>query len=426
MKALKFNGSEIITGPGSIDKLKEIQAERIFVVTGKGSMFKNGTIGRIEEMFESSGKTWEILSGIGGNPTRTEVEAGTEKMKAFGPDAVVAVGGGSAIDAAKVMTLLCDCPSLTIDEIKGGHAPSRRERIQLPDAVVAVGGGSAIDAAKVMTLLCDCPSLTIDEIKGGHAPSRRERIQLIAVPSTSGTASEVTRAAVVTFEEEKIKVGLKTTAFIPDIAILDGELTLSMPKHVMVETGMDALTHALESYINKNNDDFCKMISKGAVEGLCRWLPESFEKADIESRQHVHNYQCYAGMAFQNSGLGMDHGIAHAFGGRFGTSHGLLNAVALPYVLKYNARDPEVKADLDELSRVIGEEIIGKVEALNEQFGVPVSFKDMGISEEDFETYYDSLLDNSMKGSTVRNPVKMTVEAMDLVLKSIYRGEILF
>lgn len=379
MKALKFNGSEIITGPGSIDKLKEIQAERIFVVTGKGSMFKNGTIGRIEEMFESSGKTWEILSGIGGNPTRTEVEAGTEKMKAFGPD-----------------------------------------------AVVAVGGGSAIDAAKVMTLLCDCPSLTIDEIKGGHAPSRRERIQLIAVPSTSGTASEVTRAAVVTFEEEKIKVGLKTTAFIPDIAILDGELTLSMPKHVMVETGMDALTHALESYINKNNDDFCKMISKGAVEGLCRWLPESFEKADIESRQHVHNYQCYAGMAFQNSGLGMDHGIAHAFGGRFGTSHGLLNAVALPYVLKYNARDPEVKADLDELSRVIGEEIIGKVEALNEQFGVPVSFKDMGISEEDFETYYDSLLDNSMKGSTVRNPVKMTVEAMDLVLKSIYRGEILF
>lgn len=379
MKALKFNGSEIITGPGSIDKLKEIQAERIFVVTGKGSMFKNGTIGRIEEMFESSGKTWEILSGIGGNPTRTEVEAGTEKMKAFGPD-----------------------------------------------AVVAVGGGSAIDAAKVMTLLCDCPSLTIDEIKGGHAPSRRERIQLIAVPSTSGTASEVTRAAVVTFEEEKIKVGLKTTAFIPDIAILDGELTLSMPKHVMVETGMDALTHALESYINKNNDDFCKMISKGAVEGLCRWLPESFEKADIESRQHVHNYQCYAGMAFQNSGLGMDHGIAHAFGGRFGTSHGLLNAVALPYVLKYNARDPEVKADLDELSRVIGEDIIGKVEALNEQFGVPVSFKDMGISEEDFETYYDSLLDNSMKGSTVRNPVKMTVEAMDLVLKSIYRGEILF
>ena len=317
MKALKFNGSEIITGPGSIDKLKEIQAERIFVVTGKGSMFKNGTIGRIEEMFESSGKTWEILSGIGGNPTRTEVEAGTEKMKAFGPD-----------------------------------------------AVVAVGGGSAIDAAKVMTLLCDCPSLTIDEIKGGHAPSRRERIQLIAVPSTSGTASEVTRAAVVTFEEEKIKVGLKTTAFIPDIAILDGELTLSMPKHVMVETGMDALTHALESYINKNNDDFCKMISKGAVEGLCRWLPESFEKADIESRQHVHNYQCYAGMAFQNSGLGMDHGIAHAFGGRFGTSHGLLNAVALPYVLKYNARDPEVKADLDELSRVIGEDIIGKLRRL--------------------------------------------------------------
>ena len=379
MKALKFNGNEIITGPGALNWIKDVEARRIFVVTGKGSMFKNGTIGRLEAMFTATGKAWEVYSGIGGNPTRTEVEAGAEAMKAFGPD-----------------------------------------------AVLAVGGGSSIDAAKVMTLLCDQPELTIDKIRAGEAPAKREHIMLIAAPSTSGTASEVTRAAVVTFEDEKIKVGLKTTAFIPDVAIVDGELTLSMPKHVMVETGMDALTHAIESYINKNNDDFCKMISKGAVEGLCRSLPDSFEKGDIESRQHVHNYQCYVGMAFQNSGLGMDHGIAHAFGGRFGTSHGLLNAVALPYVLKYNARDPQVKADLDELSRIVGQDIIEKVEALNEQFGIPKTFKAMGISEKDFEKYYDSLLENSMKGSTVRNPVKMTTEAMDLVLKSIYTGEILF
>ena len=122
----------------------------------------------------------------------------------------------------------------------------------------------------------------------------------------------------------------------------------------------------------------------------------------------------------------MDHGIAHAFGGRFGTSHGLLNAVALPYVLKYNARDAEVKADLDELSRMIGADIIETIEGFNAQFDVPKTFKAMGITEEGFNTYYESLLDNSMKGSTARNPVPMTREEMDKVLKSIYYGDILF
>lgn len=131
-------------------------------------------------------------------------------------------------------------------------------------------------------------------------------------------------------------------------------------------------------------------------------------------------------MAFQNSGLGMDHGIAHAFGGRFGTSHGLLNAVALPYVLKYNARDEAVRADLDELSRVIGADIIDTIEGFNARFGIPKTFREMGISEEDFNSHYESLLDNSMKGSTARNPVPMTREEMDKVLKSIYYGDILF
>lgn len=379
MKELKFNGSKLVTGPGAIDILKKINGKRIFIVTGKSAMFKNGAIDYIKELFAAQNKAHEVYSGIGGNPTTHEVLEGLRAMKAFGPD-----------------------------------------------TVLAVGGGSAIDATKVMTLMCEYPELTIEAIRDGKAPAQREKIQFIAAPSTSGTASEVTRAAVITFADEKIKVGLKTTAFIPDIAILDGNLTLSMPQNVMVETGMDALTHAVESYINKNNDDFCKYLSKGAVEGLCKYLPLSFEKGDIESRQKVHNFQSMAGMAFQNSGLGMDHGIAHAFGGRFGTSHGLLNAVALPYVLKYNARDPQVKADLDELSRIIGGDIIEIIEGFNTRFGVPKSFREMGLTEEDFKQYYDDLLENSMKGSTARNPVSMTKEEMDKVLKSIYYGEILF
>ncbi|MEG0681364.1 MAG: iron-containing alcohol dehydrogenase [Eubacterium sp.] len=379
MKELKFNGYKILIGPGSIDQIQEIEGKRIFIVTGKASMFKNGTIDHLEKLLNAQHKSYEIYSGIGGNPTSTEVLAGLKKMKAF-----------------------------------------------VPDVVLAVGGGSAIDAAKVMTLLCEYQTVTLDDIKAGKGPSIRKRITLIAAPSTSGTASEVTRAAVITFEEEHIKVGLKTTAFIPDIAILDGNLTLSMPQNVVAETGMDALTHAIEGYINQNNDDFSKVMSKGSVEGLCQYLPLSFEKGDLESRQKVHHYQCLAGMAFQNSGLGMDHGIAHAFGGRFLISHGLLNAVALPYVLKYNARDKKVQADLEELSRMIGEDIIAKVEAFNTQFGMPKTFQAIGILEADFKKYYDCLVDDSLKGSTIKNPISMNQEAMDKVLRSIYYGDILF
>ena len=351
MKELKFNGNKLVTGPGAIDYIKNLDGQRIFVVTGKSAMFKNGAIDHIKVIFAEQGKTCEVYSGIGGNPTTDEVLAGLAAMKAFDPD-----------------------------------------------TVMAVGGGSSIDATKVMTLMCEYPELTLEDIRGGTAPAERKKLQFIAAPSTSGTASEVTRAAVITFTEENIKVGLKTTAFIPDIAILDGNLTLSMPKHVMVETGMDALTHAVESYINKNNDDFCKFMSKGAVEGLCAYLPLSYEKGDVENRQKVHNFQCLAGLAFQN----------------------------LPYVLKYNARDEAVKADLDELSRMIGADIIKTIEGFNAQFGVPKTFREMGISEEDFNTHYESLLDNSMKGSTARNPVPMTREEMDKVLKSIYYGDILF
>ncbi|MEG2643207.1 MAG: iron-containing alcohol dehydrogenase, partial [Eubacterium sp.] len=219
MKELKFNGNRMIVGPGSIQAIEGIKGQRFSIITGKRAMFDNGTIDGIIGILKAQGKACDVYSGIGANPTVAEVEEGAKRLKAFDPD-----------------------------------------------VVLAVGGGSAIDAAKVMTLLCEYKTLTIEEIRNGQAPETRQKITLVAAPSTSGTASEVTRAAVVTFEDENIKVGLKTLAFIPDIAILDGNLTLSMPGSVVAETGMDALTHALESYINPNADDFCKPISRAAAE----------------------------------------------------------------------------------------------------------------------------------------------------------------
>ncbi len=376
MSSLKFYGDEIITGPGSLTAIKKIAGQRFFIVTGKTALFRNGTIKRVETLLKESARDYDILSGIGANPSVLDVEAGLVKMKAFNPD-----------------------------------------------VVIAIGGGSVLDAAKVMTLICEYDGLTIEAIKTGQAPEKRERIKLVAIPTTSGTASEVTRAAVITFPAENIKIGLKTKAFIPDLAILDGELAMSMPSTVMVESGMDALTHGLEAYINKNADDFTKTMARGAVEGLLKYLRQSFESGDIDSRQHVHNFSCLAGFAFQNAGLGMDHGIAHAFGGRFGTSHGLLNAIALPYVLEYNQQDPQVAEDLERLSRLIDKNIIAEIKDLNQSFGIPNSFQAAGIPAEQFKAHYDELLKNSLLGSTQRNPVKMNAVEMDKVLTSIYYGE---
>ncbi|MCR1899479.1 iron-containing alcohol dehydrogenase [Irregularibacter muris] len=377
MKELRFHGEKIITGEGAINYLEKIQCKRVFVVTGKSAMFKNGTIQKIEDILGKKDCVVEIHSGIPANPTTLDVLEGLEKMNVFQPETIIAVGGGSAIDAAKVMTLLYDDQQLSLEGIQE------------------------------MTL-----------------PSKRTKTQLIAIPSTSGTATEVTWSAVVTFKKEDIKIGLKSPAFVPDIAILDGSLTLTMPKNVVAETGMDAMTHAVESYINKNSDDFTGVLAKGAVEGLYKFLPHSYKDGDQRSRQKVHNYQCMAGCAFTNVGLGMAHGISHAIGGMYNLGHGLINAVALPYVLEYNAQDPEVKQRLGELGKSIQrEDFIQAIRELNTTLNIPRSFKELGISQEDFQKDFSILVDNGLKGSTRSNPITVPKEDMEKILKRIYHGE---
>jgi len=377
---MRLHGIEYVSYPGSLEYIKELKYKKYFIVTGKSSMFKNGTIPRLEKILEENNCQYSVFSGIGANPTASEVVAGVNEMKVFKPDAVIGLGGGSAIDASKVMILLYEHPELNFEIIR--------------------------------------KSLDINISRN---------IGLIAIPSTSGTGSEMTKTSVISFGEDNIKIGLKTYNFIPDYAILDGEITLSMPKEVVAQTGMDAMTHAVECYTNKKLEDFSEVLCRGAVEGLFEYLPLSYEKGDITSRQKVHNYQSMAAMAFHNIGLGMDHGISHSIGGMFHYGHGLINAVGLPYVLSYNSRDPLVKERLDKLAKAIGQgDFIESIKNLNDRLNIPKSFKEMGISEEAFLSHYDVVLDNAMLGSTRANPVKMTREEMDKVLKSIYYGKILF
>src|SRR6056297_3750925 len=374
MKALKFYGDQLVTGKNAINYMKTLNYERIFIVTGGSSAFKNGSIKEIENIF--SNKKIKIFSGIKKNPDTTIVDKGVIEMKDFEPD-----------------------------------------------LVLGIGGGSPIDAAKVMTLFYDYESLNFKNVLEKDISNYRRKTDFIAIPSTSGTGTEVTKAAVITFNDLDLKIGLKSIGFIPDMAILDSRLTLSMPKNIVAETGLDALTHALECYINHNLDDFTEAMAKGAVEGLLKHLRDSYHTGTIESREKVHHYQALAGMAFQNVGLGMAHGISHAFGGMFDFGHGLLNGICLPYVLEYNTKDPVVQGKIDYLSRVLAvDSVIDEIKTLNKELGIPSGFKALGLEENVFQENLDLIIENSLKGSTKGNPVKMSKKEMKRVLLKIYNG----
>ncbi len=371
MKIIKFNGDKLITGINSLEYLKELDIESACIISGKSSMRKNGVIDKIKEYI----KTPYEISGIPINPNQKVILDGVKKLREY-----------------------------------------------KTNVIIAVGGGSCIDAAKIITYLYEYGDLDFDDLINAKGPEERVKTKLIAIPSTSGTGTEVTKASVITFEDLDLKVGLKSFAFIPDIAVLDPKVTLSMPSEIVAQTGMDALTHAIECYINPKLDDFTEVLARGAIEGIFKYLPLSYEENTLEAREKVHNYQSMAGLAFHNVGLGMDHGIAHAFGGKYNLGHGLLNGVALPYVLQFNIRDIEVSNKLKSLSDYLGFNVIEGVKSLNNELNIPRTFYDLGISEDIFINDLEWLIQNSLKGSTRSNPVKVEEEDMKMILESIYYG----
>ncbi|MGN0994003.1 MAG: iron-containing alcohol dehydrogenase [Butyricicoccus sp.] len=374
MKKIRLIGEQLIAGSGALDALGSLEFTRAMIVTGGRSLFRNGTIDRAKALLEPHGAV-EVLDGIGANPTRDQVERGLSAMRAFSPD-----------------------------------------------LVVAMGGGSPIDAAKAMLLFYGWPALNFENVFSSPLPEKRAKTRFVAVPSTSGTASEVTHVTVITFPEISQKLAIKTEALRPDIAILDGEICLSLPAHIAAETGMDALTHAIECYTNRSKETFTDLLARGAIEGIFEWLPRSVAAGDLESRQRMHEYACMAGMAFSNAGLGMVHGISHAFSAFYNTAHGLANAVILPYVLDYNRQDPWVAGELDRLSAALGGDVVEKVRALSREVGIPACLRDAGIPEADFLRDEAQLIAGAMLGSTKVNPIPMTPETIAPIVRAAYYG----
>lgn len=379
MRKLVLSGKGILTGEGSLLALKDLKYERALLVTGGSSMIKSGVIARAEKYLQMNGTETDLFSGVPKNPSIEDVLKGLVICRKFKPDVILAIGGGSAMDCAKAILLFYEFPYLNFENV-------------------------------------------LEFNKKGEIPTER-KTGLICVPSTSGTGSEITRGTVITDPEKELKVPIMTDCLRPDLAILDPEITMTMPDHVAAETGMDALTHAIEAYTNHNLDDFDEGLCSSAIIGIMKWLPVSVFDKTLEAREKVHNYQAMAGIGFANVGLGMVHGIAHSFGAAYNMAHGLTNAIILPYVLRYNSRDAVVREKLAELSyRCHCDDIITEIEKMREKLGIPASFWEAGITEEMYREKYDLLLEHAMLGATNVNPVKMTIEEMKKMLNVVYTG----
>lgn len=333
----------------------------------------------------------------------------------------------------KVLDKLEKCEVLVFDEIvpdptikivAKGVQLLKREKF---DLIIALGGGSSIDGAKAIREYYK----RIDE---------NVEIDFYAIPTTSGTGSEVTEYSVITNEKESLKYALTNEDLLPTIAILDPELVKSVPKSITADTGMDVLTHAIEAYVSKEASDFTDALAEKAFELVVKNLEKAFaDGSDIYAREKMHNASCLAGLAFNAAGLGLTHSLAHMIGGRFHIPHGKINAIILPYVIKFNS-DIDRKSYLDSeneilkryqklgkiaglngINPVIGtSNLINYIQKLQKSVGIPKNLKELKIDGssllQDVEVVYEIVMKDIC---TKTNPKEIKKEDIKTLLKDI-------
>ena len=281
-----------------------------------------------------------------------------------------------------------------------------------------------MDAAKAMVLAAG-------KLAGG------ERLFFVAIPTTSGTGSEVTNFSVISDREAAAKYPLTDERMLPDAAILDAALTASVPPAVTADTGIDALTHAIEAYVSTRHNDFSDAAAEKAIRLIHTHLRTAYRYPDhMDARQRMHNASCLAGIAFNNSGLGLTHGMAHALGGRFHIPHGRANALVLPYVIEFNAsRCPSAyAARYADIAGILGAarssrnqsifNLIRAVRSLIAELDIPLTIRDAGISREDWDDALPRLARAAAADRcTETNPVLCTVEDITALFEKAYQGE---
>lgn len=390
---------DLYHGKGSMEVLKTLKGEKAVIVVGGGSMKRNGFLQKAEGYLKEAGMEVMLIEGVEPDPSVTTVMNGAEKMIEFQPDWIVAMGGGSPIDAAKAMWIKYEHPECTFE-----------------------------DMCKVFGI-----------------PELRKKAHFVAIPSTSGTATEVTAFSVITDYDKGIKYPLADFEITPDIAIVDPELAETMPQKLVAHTGMDAMTHAVEAYVSTANCDYTDPLAIHAIEMIQKELIPSYN-GDMESRAKMHNAQCLAGMAFSNALLGIVHSMAHKTGAIFQDYgahiiHGAANAMYLPKVIAFNAKDETAKkrygviADYMGLGGANDDEkvalLIGFLRKMNDELRIPQCIRNYGadsypceqgfVPEEVFLERLPSIAENAIADAcTGSNPRIPTQEEMEKLLKCCY------
>lgn len=306
-----------------------------------------------------------------------------------------------------------------------------------PEVLLALGGGSAIDAAKAMNYLSSREGML-------------KKAYFVAIPTTSGTGSEVTTFSVISDPDKKAKYPLISDELLPDAAILDAELTKTVPAAITADTGLDVLTHAYEAYVSSRSNDFTDAAAEKSMRLVHHYLLKAYKAAqkpvdeltkdDLKARQKMHHASCLAGMAFSNAGLGLNHSMAHTLGGHFHIPHGKANAVLLPYVMSYNCGCKTVaQPSLEKYAKMSNVlwlnagtdrqnafSTIRATRTLCTQLGIPSNLKGLGIAEKDFMDALDEMAEAAMADScTATNPRVPTVEEIRNLFIEAYAGRVL-
>ncbi len=302
-----------------------------------------------------------------------------------------------------------------------------------PDWIIAMGGGSPIDAAKAMWAFYEYPDTTFEQLITPFSfPTLRTKAKFLAIPSTSGTATEVTAFSVITDYSTGVKYPLADFNITPDIAVVDPSLAETMPPKLTAHTGMDALTHAIEAYVSTLHTPFTDPLAIKAIQMVFDYLPDSYS-GDKNAREQMHYAQCLAGMAFSNALLGIVHSMAHKTGAAFSTGHiphGCANAIYLPYVIKYNAKCAESRyADIARSIGITGTDaecvdaLCKKIDEYNIKLNIPKTLKEFGINEEEFLQKVDKIAELAVGDAcTGSNPRPITPAEMSKLLTCTYYG----
>ena len=383
---------DIYHGPGSLSEIAKLKGKKAFVVTGGGSMKRFGFLGKTLEFLREAGMETHVFEGVEPDPSVETVRRGAEEMKIFCPDWIVAIGGGSPIDAAKAMWAFYEHPDISFESL--------------------------------------CTPFSFPEL--------RQKAHLCAIPSTSGSATEVTAFSVITDYEKGIKYPLADFNITPDVAVVDPDIAQTMPPKLAAHTGMDAFTHAVEAYVSTLHSEFTDPLALRAISLVSEYLIDSFG-GERTAREKMHYAQCLAGMAFSNALLGITHSMAHKTGAAFSGGHivhGCANAMYLPKVIRFNSRTPEAKKRYADIARSLGlagsheeelvSSLIGRIEEMNSQLSIPSCIKDYEggiISEEEFEEKLPSVARLAVEDAcTLSNPRKINAGEMEELLRCCYYG----